>query len=278
MIVEVSEISCLKDFGVNNIVAAIGIFDGIHIGHRAIINRLLLAAKEYDATPVVITFQPHPRHFLIQESALKLLRSQESKVKLLELLGIKAVVILNFTEKISEMTPEQFVSYLMNDKNIKTNAICVGENWRFGAKAKGDAKLLEQLSREKGVKLYPVEQVFLDGIPVSSTRIRKELTSAKFDVAYKMLDCDYRMEGKIIKSSLETKCIVDYGIVPHNPGSYKIDLFIDSKAMPANAVIDKQCIKENSFFVQKINCSKLNNRTPVEIFFKPFKQYINKLE
>jgi FAD synthase len=267
--VEVNELNCLEKFGFNNIVAAIGVFDGIHLGHRAIISRLLVAAEEYDAVPVVITFHPHPRHFLIQESTLKLLRSQKSKVELLGQLGIKAVVTVNFTEKISGMPPEQFVDYLIKDNNIKLKAICVGENWKFGAEAKGDVKLLERLAEKKGFKLYSVEQVFLDGILVSSTRIRKELTSARFDIAYKMLDCNYRMEGRVIKSSPETKCVVDYGIVPHYPRNYKIDLFTDSMTIPLNVMIDKQNIKENSIWVQDADGSKLKDREIVEIFLKP---------
>lgn len=270
MPIEVAELNYLKRFGISDIVAAIGVFDGIHLGHRAIISRLLVAAKEYDAVPVVITFHPHPKHFLIQESALKLLRSQKSKVELLGQLGIKAVVTLNFTEKISDMSPEQFVDYLVNDKNVKLNAICVGENWKFGSGAKGDVKLLERLSEKKGFKLYSVEQVLSDGIPVSSTRIRKELTSAKFDIAYKMLDCNYRMEGKIIKSTFGTECIIDYGIVPHHVGKYKVDLFADSKRIPADIMIDKQNIKENSFLIQNSGVIfKLEDREKVEVFFKP---------
>ena len=230
---------------------------------------MLIAAKEYDAAPVVITFHPHPKHFLIHESALKLLRSRKSKVELLGQLGIKAIVTLNFTEKISGMSPEQFIDYLIKDNNVKLNTICVGENWKFGAKAKGDIKLLERLAEKKGFKLYPVEQVFSDGIPVNSTRIRKELTSAKFDIAYKMLACDYRMEGRIIKSSPEIKCVIEYGIVPHHPGNYKIDLFTDSRTIAINVTIDKQNIKENSFWIQNAEDSKLRNQETVGIFFKP---------
>ena len=266
--VEVSEIRCLKKFGVRNIVAAIGVFDGIHLGHRAIINRLLVAAKEYDAVPVVITFHPHPRHFLTPGSTLKLLRSQKSKIDLLGQLGIKAVVTLNFTEKISKMLPERFVESLIEGNEI--NAICVGENWKFGTEAKGDVKLLEWLSEKQGIKLYPVRQVLFDEIIVSSTRIRQELTSANFDIAYKMLGCEYKMEGRIIKSLSETKCVVDYGIIPHHPGKYETDLLSDSMTIFTDAMINKQSIKENSFFIQNDNViSKLKNREDVRIFFKP---------
>ena len=267
--VEVAEISYLEKLGINNIVVAIGVFDGIHLGHRAIINRLLIAAEEHNAVPVVVTFHPHPRYFLVQESSLKLLRSQESKVKLLGQLGVRAVVTVNFTEKISMMPPEQFVDYLLNSKNVKLSAICVGKNWKFGAMAKGDIKLLEQLSEKKGFKLYPFEQVFSDGIPVSSTSIRKELTSAKFALAYKMLDCEYKMEGKIVKSPSETECVIDYGIVPHHPGKYRVELFIGSKIVAIDVLIDKQSIKENSFFFQWINIPKLKDGESTKVFFVP---------
>ncbi len=267
--VEVTEINYLKKFGFNNIVVSIGVFDGIHLGHRAIINRLLGVAKEYCAVPVVVTFNPHPRHFLVQESMLKLLRSQKAKVELLGQLGVEAVVIVNFTEKISGMPPEQFVDYMVKDSNLKLKAICVGENWKFGAKARGDVNLLGQLAEKKGLKLYSVEQVFLDGILVSSTRIRKELASANFDIAYKMLNSNYRMEGRIIKSSPKTKCVIDYGIVPHHPGNYKIDLFTNLKTMPLTIMIDKKSIEENSFGVQNADEPNIRDRETVEIFFKP---------
>lgn len=267
-LVEVSEINCLKKFGFDNIVVAIGVFDGIHLGHRAIISRLLVAAKEYGAVPVVITFNPHPRQFLVQESMLRLLRSQKSKVELLEQLGIKAVVTLNFTEKISGMLPEQFVDYLTKDNDIKINAICVGENWKFGTGGKGNVKLLEQLAGKERVKLYSVEQVFSDRVPVSSTRIRKELALARFDVAYKMLSCDYRMEGRMVMSYPKAKCIVDYGIIPHHPRNYKINLFVGSKTIPLNVTITQQNIKENSFWIQNVEVSKLKDGELVEIFFK----------
>jgi len=270
MLIEVSAISYLGEFGFHNIVAAIGIFDGIHLGHRAIINRLLTVAKEYDAVPVVITFQPHPKHFFIQESTLKLLRSQKSKIELLGRLGINAIVTLSFDQKISKMLPEQFVDYLIKNNNVKLNAICVGENWKFGADAQGDVNQLKRLAEKKGFKLYPVEQVFLDGVPVSSTRIRKALTSGNLDIAYKMLDCNYRMEGRVITSSQATKCIIDYGIVPHRHGNYKIDLFTGARTIPLNVIIGKQNIKENSFFVKDAKNLKLKDQETVGIFLKPF--------
>ena len=130
--------------GLKNPVVTTGSFDGVHIGHKSILNRLRMLADKYNGESVLITFHPHPRKVLYPETAgrdLRLINSQEEKIYLLEKAGLDNVIIIKFTLEFSKVTSEQFVrDYLSNA--LKSRVVVVGFNHHFGFNKEGDYRQL----------------------------------------------------------------------------------------------------------------------------------------
>ncbi len=130
--------------GIRNPVVTTGSFDGVHIGHKTIINRLKMLAEKHQGESVLITFDPHPRKVLYPESAgkgLKLINSQEEKLMMLEKAGLDNIIIVNFTLEFSRITSEQFVRDLLHNK-LHAKVVVVGFNHHFGFNKEGDYKQL----------------------------------------------------------------------------------------------------------------------------------------
>lgn len=182
---------------VRNPVVTTGSFDGVHIGHKAILNRLKMLAEKYDGESVLITFDPHPRKVLYPETAgkdLRLINSQEEKLMMLEKAGLDNVIIVNFTFEFSRTTSEQFVGeYLHNKLNAKV--IVVGFNHHFGFNQEGDYRRLWNW-REKynfEAEEIPEQEVYHE--TVSSTRIRQAINEGYIQRANAYLDHYYIIIG-----------------------------------------------------------------------------------
>lgn len=184
---EVDKLSKLHDFGIDKVSAAIGVFDGIHLGHRAILGEIIKASEKNNSTPIVITFYPHPRQVLGMDENIKFLRSPQQKLAILGSLGIKAVVTVNFTKEIASMKPEEFIDYLIGDSLSKLTAVCVGRKWRFGTGAMGSVHVLKEIAQKKGFEVFPVNEVHLETGRVSSSAIRQALLVGNLGLAREML-------------------------------------------------------------------------------------------
>lgn len=187
---EVNKLSKLNDYGIDNVSAAIGVFDGIHLGHRAIIEELLQISSKNSSYPIVITFSPHPRQVLCIDNNIQLLRSPQKKLEILGSLGIKAVVTINFTHEIASMQPDEFIDYLLGNNLCKLKAVCVGRRWRFGKGAIGTVHVLKEIALSRNFEVFPVNEVHIDCGRVSSSAIRQALRSENLDLARKMLSDD----------------------------------------------------------------------------------------
>jgi riboflavin kinase/FMN adenylyltransferase len=185
--VSVKSLMALAKHGINNVVVAIGVFDGVHLGHRKIISELLAMSKRLKAIPVVITFFPHPRQILRHEKNIHYLRTQEEKLDLLGKLGVKAVVTIPFTEDFAKQPPEHFIRNITSVKGIKLKGICVGKHWKFGSGGKGGTALLEEISAKGHFEFVSVDEVKLNGSKVSSSAIRKAIDSGDTALADRML-------------------------------------------------------------------------------------------
>src|SRR6478752_1606976 len=150
---------------------AIGVFDGLHVGHLAVIGRALQSARQSGGNAVVVTFDPHPVRVLRPEKAPRLLTSTRHKVKLIERLGVNAILLLEFTLEFSKTPPEIFIEKLVHAANRLTQ-IAVGQEWTFGANRSGSIRLLEELAPKMGFEVASVPPVSVDGRVVSSTLIR----------------------------------------------------------------------------------------------------------
>jgi riboflavin kinase / FMN adenylyltransferase len=178
-------------------VLTIGTFDGVHLGHRALIARTLAAARELDADATVVTWDRHPLMTLRPDAAPRLLTTPERKLELLEDTGVDAVAILPFTEELSHLSPQEFVEHVIVE-GLAARAVFVGEGWRFGHQRAGDVDLLTQLGAEHGFRAEPVDLAAGDGDAVSSTRIREAIAAGHLNVAHRLLGRPFDTDGVVV--------------------------------------------------------------------------------
>jgi riboflavin kinase / FMN adenylyltransferase len=175
---------------------AIGVFDGLHLGHQAVIFQALESSRATGGTAVVVTFHPHPVRVLRPEKAPRLLTSTLHKVKLIELLGVDAVLILEFTTEFSKTAPDTFIKNLACASN-RLSQICVGQEWTFGANRSGSVRLLEDLAPKWGFELGSVPPVSVNGQVVSSTLIRSAVECGDLESAEKFLGRPFTILGTV---------------------------------------------------------------------------------
>ncbi|HET7258983.1 MAG TPA: bifunctional riboflavin kinase/FAD synthetase [Candidatus Acidoferrum sp.] len=176
---------------------AIGNFDGIHLGHQAILRAAITRARESAATPTVLTFDPPPQKVLRPESAPLRLTTIEQRIACFGALNIEAAVILPFTHELARLSPQEFVDQILV-RDLHVSAVFVGENFRFGHKQTGDATLLLQLGRERGFEVVVIPHVVYKGEVVSSTIIRREIADGDVARAARLLGRPFVLSGGIV--------------------------------------------------------------------------------
>jgi riboflavin kinase/FMN adenylyltransferase len=181
-----------------NPVVTTGSFDGVHIGHKTILNRLRMLAGKYNGESVLITFDPHPRKVLYPDTAgkdLKLINSQEEKLDLLEQAGLDNVIIVKFTREFSKITSEQFVRDLLHGI-LHAKVVVVGFNHHFGFNKEGDYKQLWEWQEkyEFEAEEIPEQEVYHE--TVSSTKIRQAISEGYIQRANAYLDHYYIIKGR----------------------------------------------------------------------------------
>jgi len=180
-------------------VVAIGVFDGVHAGHRAIVARAVAAASELGVSSVVVTFDPHPAVVVRPEAAPPLLGDVSQRLDLLASLGVDAVLVLPFDREIASWTAEEFVERLLVSR-LHAQRVVVGENFRFGNRALGDVALLRGLG---AVDDFTVDAVPLLGVAadevVSSTLIRGMVADGSVAAAAKALGRPYGISGIVVR-------------------------------------------------------------------------------
>lgn len=175
----------------------LGNFDGLHGGHRTLISIAKKTAEEKGLKSVVFTFNPHPMFYFKNRELNKLLMSRDEKLYSVNKLGVDVFVEYPF-EEIATMSPEDFAVELLF-KKLNAKVIVVGDNYRFGAKAKGNPGLLKTLGDKYGVEVLIVDDIYMDGGIVSSTRIRKCLVDRDIPAANELLTEPYFMMGTVVK-------------------------------------------------------------------------------
>lgn len=195
-----SAVSELADASIRDVVLAVGVFDGVHLGHRKLLRELLRLAGELNAFPVVMTFSPHPRTLFRPEDPVKLLYPEEERSRLLCEAGAKAVVTIPFTREFALLEPEQFLERTVFSGPVRVKGICVGKHWRFGKNASGDCSYLEKTAREKGFVFSAVDELCTENNrTVSSTLIREAVASGDLRKASEMLGRTYSLYGEVVK-------------------------------------------------------------------------------
>ena len=179
-----------------NSVVTIGTFDGVHNGHRQIIERLNRLAASIGGQSVVVTFDPHPRQVLSADTSISLLSPANEKFALLEQYGVQYTVVVPFTRAFAQQTPEQYVRDFLV-QNFRPHAIVIGYDHRFGQNRQGDLQLLKTLSSDYHFEVEEIPKHLVDDVAVSSTRIRQALAKGEVATAAQLLGYAYPLTGTV---------------------------------------------------------------------------------
>lgn len=183
-----------KDFPA---VITVGMFDGVHLAHRAIIDEMKQCAERLDTKTVLITFTPHPCKVLAPERYgvdLRILTTFTEKKALLEQAGLDAVIEIPFTKAFAALSPHEFLEMLLENMQIK--AMVVGYNHNFGSNRMGDFAMLDQMSRDHHFEVRKMQELIISGETVSSTRIRRLLKEGEIVIANQLLYLPYTVDGE----------------------------------------------------------------------------------
>jgi len=179
-------------------VVTVGTFDGVHLGHQKIINRLKEVAEGKGGETVVITFEPHPRSVIYPDSwNLKLINSPQKKTELLQKTGIDHLVILPFTKELANMTSYEFIRQILVE-GIKMKSIVVGFDHHFGKDRLGNHHSLRDFGNSLDFEVEEVSPMYIDGVAVSSSKIRNALNEGDIRTANRYLGYTYSIQGKVI--------------------------------------------------------------------------------
>ncbi|WP_460368904.1 bifunctional riboflavin kinase/FAD synthetase [Actinocorallia lasiicapitis] len=219
-------------------VVTIGVFDGVHQGHRTVVRRAAELAAELGLPSVVITFDPHPDEVVRPGSHPPLLGSAKRRAELLSEQGVDAVMVVPFTLELSKVGPDEFVQSVLVDR-LHAARVIVGEDFRFGHKAKGDVPLLRELGEKYDFEAEGVPLV-ANGDTISSTAIRAKLADGAVEEAAHALGRPHRVEGVVVRGHQRGRALgfptANVESVPHTAipadGVYAGYLVCDSDRYP----------------------------------------------
>ena len=176
---------------------AIGVFDGVHLGHQSVISTSAQHARAANGTPVVVTFDPHPEKILRPEKAPHLLTATPHKIALIRRLGVRHLLIITFNKEFAATEPEDFVQQLVHySKPLRE--ICVGHEWSFGKNRRGNLELLKKLGAQFDFNVVGIPPVTVNGEIVSSTTIRRAVETGDLKKAATMLGREYTILGTVV--------------------------------------------------------------------------------
>lgn len=181
----------------NTIFAAIGTFDGIHMGHTEVIAQAVCAAHKANGTAMVITFDRHPMSLLDPTKEPLALADEETKIRLLETLGIDYLLLLPMSKELLQLSPQEFIAQLLG--NTTVGSLYIGTNFTFGRNGIGTPQLLQEISREYGVEVHPIPLRTSDNnLPISSSRIREAIQTGKMELATALLGRPYGFSAIVV--------------------------------------------------------------------------------
>ena len=189
---DLSEVSPSK-----NTVLTLGTFDGVHLGHRKIIDEVVKKAALSEGRSFLITFYPHPRKIISRANNIELLSTPSEKAKMAESLGIENMLIVKFTKEFSQLSPDKFIEKYIVD-GIGAKKVVIGYDHHFGKGRGGDINSLKKKGKDSGFKVTVIPAFDIDGITVSSTKIRSAISEGDINLANKYLGRFYSFSGKVV--------------------------------------------------------------------------------
>lgn len=218
-------------------VVTLGTFDGVHIGHQKIIDKLVAASQEMKAESLVLTFFPHPRMVLKQDNSIQLLNTMEEKMELLEKYGLDNLVVHKFDATFSQLTAEEFVSQVLVER-FNVGKVIIGYDHRFGKNRTADIHDLKRYGLKFGFEVEEISAQEIDHVSISSTKIRKALLEGNVDLANEFLGYDYYFSGVVVHGkkmgrelgfpTANIQIPENYKLVPKN-GIYVVSSYIKEK-------------------------------------------------
>lgn len=218
-------------------VVTVGTFDGVHIGHKKIIERLVEAAERLNLDSVILTFFPHPRMVLQKDTSIKLINTIEERIQILEKTGLDCLVIHPFTHEFSRLSAGEYVKQILVDR-LNIRHIIIGYDHRFGRNRNSNIIDLASYGIQNNFTVEEISKQDIDDVAVSSTKIREALKNGEIIRANKYLGYNFMLTGRIVKgkelgrkleyptANLHIK--EDYKLIPKE-GVYIVKSCIDSK-------------------------------------------------
>jgi riboflavin kinase/FMN adenylyltransferase len=224
--------------GSSSVCLAIGVFDGVHLGHQQVIRQMVADAEQHEARAIVITFDRHPNTVVAPDRVPPLIYSLPQKLRAVADLGVDTTLLTHFDESFSRQSGEQFIRGLARDFG-RIHSICVGSAFTFGHRRSGDVDLLKKLGQELNFSVHGLAAVSLDGEVVSSTRIREAIRNGELDLASQMLGRSYSLAGPVIRGDqlgrqlgFPTANIDTAGLILPPSGVYAVHVTIRSLSPP----------------------------------------------
>lgn len=225
------------DFPVGACVA-IGVFDGVHLGHQQVIRQTVSDARHRSATPVVVTFDRHPAAVVAPQRVPPMIQTLPQRLQAIAALGVECACVVRFDQAFSRMTGEEFVRRLLRDF-ARLHSVCVGGAFTFGHQRSGNVALLQVMGAEHGFAVHGLAAVSLDGDPISSTRIRESIRAGDFDLASQMLGRDYTLAGPVVRGDqlgrqlgFPTANLDVAGLALPPQGVYAVEVLLDGQTLP----------------------------------------------
>ena len=178
-------------------VLAIGNFDGLHLGHRALLERLTAHARRLGLPAAVMTFEPHPRELFAPDQAPARLTSLREKLALLESCGVEEVFLLHFSRKLAGLTAEDFITNVLV-RGLAVSHLIIGDDFRFGKGRAGDFGMLESAGAQHGFGVEAMHTIEIDGERVSSSAVRETLAAGDLEHAARLLGRPYNISGRVV--------------------------------------------------------------------------------
>lgn len=230
-------------------IVTIGNFDGVHLGHRRILEAVAARAKESGRPSLAVTFEPHPLAVLRPDHAPRRIQTLRQKEEAIEALGIDSLLVIPFTRDFSLTEPEAFVRGFLGER-LAASELVLGHHFAFGRGKRGDLALLKRLGPECGFDAWGVEEVIEGGEPVSSTRIRDAISTGRLAQANAMLGREYFLDGIVSRGERVGRKI----------GYPTINLAPENELHPADGVYVTRI--EVSSFGRRFDCVTNIGRRP----------------
>jgi riboflavin kinase/FMN adenylyltransferase len=178
-------------------VLTLGNFDGVHLGHQRLFDLVIARARKKHGTSIVFTFVPHPLRVIAPERAPMLLTTYKDKIRLIEKSGIDIIICTHFTKDFANISAEKFAREILCNR-LRVKEVFIGSNYLFGKGRKGSPEFLAGIGKECGFSVTIVDEIQMDGVTLSSSKIRSLVAKGKVDEAAKFLGRLYSVEGIVI--------------------------------------------------------------------------------